>query len=218
LANKASASAVFRDHEISVIGNPVSDAFLKTISRSEAKRRFGISESAFSCVVVASDLANPNKQVKEIVFAFEKLRESHDEECLLYLVGEGYQQFERNPAVRCVGPLKPDDLAILFAAVDINLSMSKAESFGLTIAEAGFLGTPSVVLTGHGAEEVFEEGLSGFKVTETFELPQKLLELALLSQETWSNLRSGTRIHFESKSHPIRVANKYLEIYESLSS
>jgi len=134
------------------------------------------------------------------------------------LVGAGYKQFERNPAVRCVGLLKPDDLAILFAAVDVNLSMSKAESFGLTIAEAGFLGTPSVVLTGHGGEEVFEEGISGFKLTETFELPQKLLELALLSQETWRKLRSNTRIHFESNSHPLRVANKYLEIYESFSS
>jgi glycosyltransferase involved in cell wall biosynthesis len=218
LANKASASAVFRDHKISVIGNPVSDAFLKTISRSEAKRRFGISESVFSCVVVASDLANPNKQVKEIVVAFEKFRKHHDGDSLLYLVGAGYKQFERNPAVRCVGLLKPGDLASLFAAVDVNLSMAKAESFGLTIAEAGFLGTPSVVLTGHGAEEVFEEGLSGFKVAETSELPQKLLELALLSQETWRNLRSGTRIHFESNSHPIKVANKYLEIYQSLSN
>jgi glycosyltransferase involved in cell wall biosynthesis len=216
LADKASASAVFRDHEISVVGNPVSEAFLQTFSRSEARLRSDISESAFSCVVVASDLTNPNKQIKETVASFQAFRKQHDQSSLLYLVGAGSKNFEGTPGVRCVGQVGPHDLATLFAAVDVNLSMSKAESFGLTIAEAGVLGTPSVVLRGHGAEEVIDEGRTGFGISEIGDLPLKLLWLAELSQDNWGNLRSNTRAHFESKSHPLAVAKEYLDIYESL--
>ncbi len=61
--------------------------------------------------------------------------------------------------VRFIG--KMDDVAPLFCALDIFVSASQSESFGLAIAEAMNTGTPVVATETEGARELIRDGATG---------------------------------------------------------
>jgi glycosyltransferase involved in cell wall biosynthesis len=64
--------------------------------------------------------------------------------------------------VRFIG--KMDDVAPLFCALDIFVSASHSESFGLAIAEAMTTGTPVVATETEGAKEIIRDGETGLLV------------------------------------------------------
>jgi len=64
--------------------------------------------------------------------------------------------------VRFIG--KMDDVAPLFCALDIFVSASHFESFGLAIAEAMTTGTPVVATATEGARELIRDGATGLLV------------------------------------------------------
>ena len=64
--------------------------------------------------------------------------------------------------VRFIG--KMDDVAPLFCALDISVSASHSESFGLAIAEAMATGTPVVATETEGAREIIRDGETGLLV------------------------------------------------------
>ncbi|MDQ3172166.1 MAG: glycosyltransferase family 4 protein, partial [Acidobacteriota bacterium] len=64
--------------------------------------------------------------------------------------------------VRSIG--KMDDVAPLFCALDITVSASHSESFGLAIAEAMTTGTPVVATETEGAREIIRDGETGLLV------------------------------------------------------
>ncbi len=65
--------------------------------------------------------------------------------------------------VRFIG--KMDDVAPLFCALDIFVSASYSESFGLAIAEAMTTGTPVVATETEGAREIIRDGETGLLVS-----------------------------------------------------
>lgn len=56
------------------------------------------------------------------------------------------------------------EIAQLYSAIDLFVSASRAESFGLAIAEAMASGTPVVATKTEGAKEIVEEGVTGLLV------------------------------------------------------
>ena len=64
--------------------------------------------------------------------------------------------------VRFIG--KMDDVAPLFCALDISVSASHSESFGLAIAEAMTTGTPVVATETEGAREIIRDDETGLLV------------------------------------------------------
>jgi glycosyltransferase involved in cell wall biosynthesis len=59
---------------------------------------------------------------------------------------------------------KMDDVVPLFCALDISVSASHSESFGLAIAEAMTTGTPVVATETEGAKEIIRHGETGLLV------------------------------------------------------
>ncbi len=78
---------------------------------------------------------------------------------------------------------KMDDVAPLFCALDIFVSASHSESFGLAIAEAMTTGTPVVATETEGAKEIIRDGETGMlvKVRDVEALAKAIV--ALLSDE-----------------------------------
>lgn len=64
--------------------------------------------------------------------------------------------------VRFIG--KMNDVAPLFCALDVFISASHSESFGLAIAEAMATGTPVVATETEGAKEIIRDGETGLLV------------------------------------------------------
>lgn len=58
----------------------------------------------------------------------------------------------------------PEDLAPLYAALDVLVSASRSEAFGLAMAEAMASGTAVVATATEGAQEIIEDGATGVLV------------------------------------------------------
>jgi glycosyltransferase involved in cell wall biosynthesis len=72
------------------------------------------------------------------------------------------QKLKLESRVRFIG--KMDDVSPLFCALDIFVSASHSESFGLAIAEAMTTGTPVVATETEGAKEIIRDGETGLLV------------------------------------------------------
>jgi glycosyltransferase involved in cell wall biosynthesis len=66
--------------------------------------------------------------------------------------------------VRLMGRLKEDDLASLVASLDLFVSASRSEAFGMAMVEALACGVPVVANATEGAREIIEEGVTGLLV------------------------------------------------------
>jgi glycosyltransferase involved in cell wall biosynthesis len=72
------------------------------------------------------------------------------------------RQLKLEPRVRFIG--KMEDVAPLFCSLDIFVSASHSESFGLAIAEAMTTGTPVLATETEGAKEIIRDGETGLLV------------------------------------------------------
>ncbi len=63
--------------------------------------------------------------------------------------------------VRLTGRLDEDELARLVASLDLFVSASRSEAFGMAMVEALACGVPVVATATEGAGEIIEEGVTG---------------------------------------------------------
>jgi len=131
--------------------------------------------------------------------------------------------------VRFIG--KMDDVAPLFCALDITVSASHSESFGLAIAEAMTTGTPVVATETEGAREIILDGETGLlvKVRDVGALAEAIG--ALLSDEEQrqrigQSAREEVRLRFSldrmvdatEQIYQQSLAQRYLRVNQSSGS
>lgn len=75
---------------------------------------------------------------------------------------QSIHRLELNARVRLIGRMA--DITNLFRALDVFVSASRTESFGLAIAEAMAAGTPVVATKTEGAQEIIRDGKTGLLV------------------------------------------------------
>ena len=66
--------------------------------------------------------------------------------------------------VRLTGRMNEDELARLLVSLDLFVSASRSEAFGLAMVEAMACGVPVVATATEGAREIIEEGVTGLLV------------------------------------------------------
>jgi L-malate glycosyltransferase len=69
-----------------------------------------------------------------------------------------------NGRVRLLGQVGEDELAGLVASLDLFVSASRSEAFGMAMVEAMACGVPVVATATEGAREIVEEGITGLLV------------------------------------------------------
>jgi glycosyltransferase involved in cell wall biosynthesis len=216
LADLAAKSTLVKGSPLRVIGNPINSIFFELVDKRIARQRLQIDEQSLVITIVAKNLDDPNKQVQEMFDQFEKFASKSNSRAQLLLVGDGGGDLRTNPLVRKLGNLEPASLRDVYCATNLILSGSLAESFGLTLAEAGALGVPSLTSIGHAASEGLVDGLNGFTFAEVSQLPEKLSEIFALSEEEFSKIGSNASQHFTNTSHPSTVSKSYAKLYEEV--
>ena len=119
--------------------------------------------------------------------------------------------------VRFIG--KMDDVAPLFCALDIFVSASHSESFGLAIAEAMTTGTPVVATETEGAKEIIRDGETGLlvRVRDVAALAAGIRSL-LNDEETRQRIGQNAREEVRLRFSLDRMVDATEQIYqESLS-
>jgi glycosyltransferase involved in cell wall biosynthesis len=216
IAEKARRSAAFRAQRVEVVPNPISDVFFQSRNRENARSSLGISSKEFVGIAIASDLSNKNKSIQNVVAGFFSGLSKSGKEGKLLLVGRNGDIFAKYSSnLINLGSLTHESLSEFAVGADINISMSLAESSGLTIQEMGALGVPSIVLSGSGMNSLIDNGRSGLLVEGVDSLSAAVSDL-VSNDNLRTKLASGAKTSANEMASPASVAKRYLEIYKGL--
>jgi glycosyltransferase involved in cell wall biosynthesis len=216
MAEKARKSAAFRSQRVEIVPNPIAEIFFENQNRVKTRSGLGISPEQFVGIAIASDLANKNKSIQSVVAGFFGGLSRSGREGKLLLVGANGDYFaKKNRDVINLGSLTQENLAEYAVGADVNISMSLAESSGLTIQEMGALAVPSVVLSGSGMNFLIDNGRNGVLVEGVESLSMAVSDLAS-NENLRTALGSGAKISAGEMASPAIAAKRYLEIYQSL--
>jgi D-inositol-3-phosphate glycosyltransferase len=156
----------------------VATAVFEPLPRDEARRELGISPNAFVVGVVAVNKGVPSrKSLAEMIEAFAVFAERHDE-AVLYLHTEPTGMFQGTHLPSLLDdlgldesqvaivdqyrysyePFAPEEMAGIYAGLDVLLNTSMGEGFGLTVLEAQACGVPAIVTDFTALSEVCGAG------------------------------------------------------------
>jgi glycosyltransferase involved in cell wall biosynthesis len=211
--NLAFPDAVIRS---TIVANPISSIFFE--SNTDIK---SISTSPLNGLVVgfvSSSLNDPLKRFDFVVRILKRVSESTNTTITLVAIGMPTKINTFNSKIKIIQPgLLSDEKTILsfYASTDILISASLSESFGLSIAEAGALGIPSIVQNGSGSSEIIIDGLNGLVANDEAEFISKLIEFSSnysLREKLSNNIKTYARENWRIE----KVAARYDEIYSEL--
>ena len=129
------------DKNIRVINNGIDLNIFKSIPAEGLKKRYGLDDK-FIVLGVATSWSE-NKGLSDYI----ELSKILPADCKTVLVGLKQTQINKLPGNIVKLPLTQNQqqLAELYSIADVVLSLSRAETFGLTIAEGFACGTPGIV-------------------------------------------------------------------------
>jgi glycosyltransferase involved in cell wall biosynthesis len=199
-----------------VIPNPISREFFGEFSRSASRSKLQLGHEDLVFISIASDLTNPSKKITELVDLFlnsESPRKPQNK--VLVLVGSNGEKFHSpENSVFWMGSLTARELAEVASATDWVLSMSDAESAGMTIAECGAQGVPALSLNVGGVGEMFMPGKSGILVDDNDEFLGVLNKL-ISGDIDRQNYAHQARAYSKRMFDPERIALEYVKLYSN---
>lgn len=215
LKNAAESSNTFRGQTVTVIRNPISVDYFSAPARDVARRELGIESNEFVGVMIAAQLDNPIKQARKFAEVFFQITDKLGTTSKLLFIGAKGRELERvHSQARWVGELTPPEISRVLAAADFLASASLAESAGMTVKEAAAIGIPAIAMRSGGAQELVEDGRTGFIVEDFEHFQQKVLYLAQNPEQRFALGRAAKKSAMDA--HPAIVAEKYVQFYESL--
>ena len=220
IAEQARRSHLMRDQPVTVIPNPLDQAFLQQRSQTEFRNRLGINSESF--VVVSAGIGGSrveNKGWNVLRHALERVRD-HEVSIHLVLIGEATAPGDVPSGVTCTitGHLDaPRDVADAMSSGDVFITTSTIESFGLAAAEASALGLPVIAPAASGLLDVVVDGETGWLLP-----PGDVAALANTLAAVRTNLvesrRRGAagRVRAQQLWSMAAVGSQYLDLYNSI--
>ena len=208
----------FPDVEIrsTIIANPISSIFFESNKDIEAFPTSSPNELVVGFVSIS--LNDPLKRFNLVLRILNKVSEHIKKPITLVAIGMPIKINTVMPNIRIIQPgLISDEKSLLgfYASMDILISTSLSESFGLSIAEAGALGIPSLVQEGSGSSEIIMDGLNGLVAKTESEFIIKLIEFSTNSVLR-EKLKRNIKTYAMENWHIEKVASKYDDIYSEL--
>ena len=211
LRNRAQQSEIFERSEIRVIPNPVNTDLFHPIC---IERDSSDNQLVVGCN--ATNLSDPMKGIDSLITELESFQFQHPEiRVILLAIGSG-RVFSKKIEIRQTGLLLDQNHIVLaYSQMDIFVTMSKAEVFPLSIAEAQSCGLAVICLESGGMPEMVQQGETGFVIASPFELGSAL-DLFIRQNTNRKKLRELARNHALSNYSTEVVIDKYLDVYNSL--
>jgi glycosyltransferase involved in cell wall biosynthesis len=182
LASAARSSTNLRGSSVDVIPNPINSHFLnKSLSREESRGLFGFGRHEEIAVMIAEDLADPNKNIQ--TFVDELLGITRKSRMIrIVLVGANSKRIKGSEKILYkAGSLSSQELSRLVPAADYLIAPSEMETAPSIILEAAAVGVPSLVreanLGGVEMVEKFGFGLVSHQESDISELLSRLVSL-----------------------------------------
>ncbi len=210
LASQAEQS-FFSGHKIEFIYNGINTELFIPLETTSIKQKYGI-EGKFTILGVASAWSE-GKGLSD----YYKLREKLSNEYQIILVGLTDEQMKHLPKgiIGIKRTQSQKELAELYSASDVVLSLSRAETFGLTIAEGMACGTPAIVYNTTAVPELItpETGIIVEKVGDIDGVINAIKEIESRGKQYYSD---ACRKYAEENFDKDKCFAKYIDLYNEL--
>jgi glycosyltransferase involved in cell wall biosynthesis len=198
------------------VPNPVSDIFFE---KGAHDLNFKKRDSQHLVLgFVSNDLNDSIKQFAGVIEAIQLVSKLVTKPIKLIAVGAKFKNYpkELNFEVIQAGVVSDQSrLRDLYSEMDLLISNSLSESFGLTIAEASAVGVTSLVLEGSGSSELIENNLTGFIYKNQVELISKIVKISeseTVIRDAGLNAKENAIKNWKMD----RVLNRYDKLYDNL--
>jgi len=216
LLNNFKSGAPQCSSALEFVPNPVSDIFFE---KGAHDLNFKKRDSQHLVLgFVSNDLNDSIKQFAGVIEAVQMVSKLVTKPIKLIAVGAKFKNYpkELNFEVIQAGVVSDQSrLRDLYSEMDLLISNSLSESFGLTIAEASAVGVPSLVLEGSGSRELIENNLTGFIYKNQVELISKIVKISeseTVMRDAGLNAKENAIKHWKMDS----VLNRYDKLYDNL--
>jgi len=216
LLNNFKSGAPQCSSALEFVPNPVSDIFFE---KGAHDLNFKKRDSQHLVLgFVSNDLNDSIKQFAGVIEAVQMVSKLVTKPIKLIAVGAKFKNYpkELNFEVIQAGVVSDQSrLRDLYSEMDLLISNSLSESFGLTIAEASAVGVPSLVLEGSGSSELIENNLTGFIYKNQVELISKIVKISeseTVIRDAGLNAKENAIKNWKMD----RVLNGYDKLYDNL--
>jgi glycosyltransferase involved in cell wall biosynthesis len=217
LLNKFKSGVPQSTSNTEFIPNPVSNIFFGKGRSYDVSPGIGVKPL---CVgFVCADLNDPIKQFGLALGTIQRVSQLLDRPIKVIAVGSKFRNLPKKINFILVEKgniLNQKELFELYSSMDLLISNSLSESFGLTIAEASAVGVPCLVLAGTGSTELVEDNLTGFLYRDQVDLINKLLMLAN-AEPLRHKVGLNARRHASKNWGIESILLKYDQLYERVN-
>jgi glycosyltransferase involved in cell wall biosynthesis len=213
MAMQIKKSSVAKGSQVYVIPNPIDTFTFRPFSKLDSKKLLGIPEQSFVIGCVSANLSDPMKNVQSVIDGVRELKSSNAHLPITLLMVGGGNVSAPDLTIVSVGNVDTQsEMAHLYSAMDVLVTLSFAESFSLAIAEASSCAVPVICLNSGGMPEIVEDGKTGFVINHASEL-NGALERILNDPELLSSMSlEGRKLALEKFDQEL-VARRYMDVY-----
>ena len=211
LKNRAQQSEVFDGGDFRVIPNPVDTDLFRP-----GQIQCNLTNDQFIVGCNATNLSDPMKGIDSLIVALETFQIKHpDIKVISLAIGSG-KIISRKIEIRQTGFLLDQrQIVLTYSQMDVFISMSKAEVFPLSVAEAQSCGLAVICLESGGMPEMIKQAETGFVIASPHEL-STVLDRFIQPETNRKAMGESARNYALSNYSTEVVIKKYMDVYESL--
>jgi glycosyltransferase involved in cell wall biosynthesis len=208
-----------------------------------ARAAFGLPPDRKVIAFGATSITRWNKGLQILKLALENLRAQWKGVLPLLLIfghGDARESFPQEYECLPLGQLNQTELAQVYSAADVYVLPSLQDNLPTTLIEAQSCGTPGIGFYGTGAEDIIQDGITGYlaahpglpltpdgKLRDMNEFlnPEKIDDLAAkirmileLPAERIVAMRERCREHALREYSPVLQTGRYLRLYRRILS
>lgn len=223
MANSVSKSKLLKSKPILNIPNTLDTEIFKPLSRAESRSILGLSPDKF--IIMSGFMPSRKDLHKGTSYLIEGLeifaREHHLEKEHIELIIFGNRDTRNVPdfpvKTTFLGTISDEDrLAIVYNAADVFLAPSLEDNLPNTVLESLACGTPVVAFTTGGIPDMVEHKISGY-LAEHRSSPDLAAGISWIFKHSNKELlRANARAHVMAYFSETVVANRHVELYNSL--
>lgn len=192
-----------------IIYNAISSEAYQPCDRREARKMLNLQENDIVLSFVCCELTEERKGLSLVLEALDIF---NDERIKLLCVGNSTEEIKHKNVILLGSIRDSHQLSVVYSASNAFVTASSQESFGKTVVEALYCGTPVVSMPVGIASEIIDDS-NGVLCPN-----RSSLEIAKGIQRVCSCSYDSTSIRatIMSKFAPEKVARKYIELYSSI--
>ena len=213
LKDQAVKSEIFNGCEIKVVSNPIDT---ERFSPAIGQNRDITDKLVIGCN--ATNLLDPMKGVSALIEELEKFQHQNPSlKVVLLAIGEGDLSSQLIEIEKTGYLADQQQIASAYSKMDVFISLSKAEVFPLSIAEAQSCGLPVICLNSGGMPEMIRQSINGFVVTQPSDLLHVLGQF-IRPETNRKKMQVSARRHALANYSTNVVIKQYIDIYSALIS